>query len=108
MIKDYQVQHKGEEIILGLALENAVMDIVTNMSQLKNCLDILSEPQDSFINCPIGKFGNFQITMNLHHDDTVSIFVDGPSFKEDRVQSFSIWPEKESLKRIIESIIKEG
>jgi hypothetical protein len=108
MITDHQVQRKGDEIILGLAVRNAAMDIVTTTQLLSNCLRLLTEPHQGLVYATMGKFGSFPVTLNVDHDNTVSIFIDGPDFDEGRVQSSAIWPDKESLYRIIKTILETG
>ena len=56
----------------------------------------------------MGSFGEFQVTLNLHHDDTVSIFIDGPDFDAGRCQSAAIWVEKDRLCGILEEAIGGG
>lgn len=108
MIKDYQVQRNGDQIILGIAVQDAVLDIVTTLSLLQNCQALLTQPHQGLVNTAMGKFGNFQVTLNLDADDAVSIFIDGPDFSQGRVQSSAIWPDKESLLKLIEAILKGG
>ena len=108
MIRDHQVRRRGDEIILGLAVQDAVLDILTNPCLLQKCLNILTEPQQGLVDTTMGKFGEFQVTLNRHADDTVSIFVDGPRFDGSRVQSSAIWPDKKSLVEIIEAVLKDG
>jgi hypothetical protein len=105
---DYQVQRKGDKIILGLELQGAVMDIVTDTGLLKNCLRFLTEPHEGIVYTKMGKFGRFSVSLNVDADDIVSIFIDGPDFDRDRVQSSAIWPGKESLRKIIQAIIEDG
>ena len=108
MIKDYQVKRNGDQILLGIAVQDAVLDIVTNPSLLQNCQALLTQPHQGLVDTAMGKFGDFQITLNLDADDAVSIFIDGPDFDQGRVQSSAIWPDKKALVEIIEAILKGG
>lgn len=105
---DYQVQRSRDNVILGLAVQEAVLDIVTTKTLLQNCLHLLTQPHHGLVDTPMGNFGEFQVTLNLDADDAPSIFVDGPRIDESRVQSSAIWPDKESLVEIIEAILKDG
>jgi hypothetical protein len=91
--------------LLSLELSNAVLDIHTDRALLINCLNLISSHQGGLESTQMGAFGIYPISLNVHHEGTISIFVDGPSFDEDRVQSAAIWPEKESLLRIIAEAI---
>ncbi len=107
MITDWQVQRKGEAIILGIAVEHAVLDIVTHSGLLTTCLTILGSHHVGLVNTPMGQFGDFPVTLNLDHDDTVSIFVDGPDFMPGRCQSAAIWVDKEQLQEILREVIRD-
>jgi hypothetical protein len=49
----------------------------------------------------IGEFGDFPVTLNMHHDDSISIFVDGPDFGPQRSICAAIWLSKEDLRVVI-------
>ena len=108
IITDHQAQRKGDEIILGLAVPNAVMDIVTTVQLLGDCLRLLTKPHQGLVHTTIGRFGIFPVTLNLDNHDTVSIFIDGPDFDQGRVQSSAIWPDKKSLYKIVKTILENG
>jgi hypothetical protein len=99
MIKDHQIVRRDEGMILGIALENAVLDILTNDALLQQCLKLLKEPHRGLASTTIGSFGIYSVTLNLHHDETLSIFVDGPDFDQSRNLSAGIWLEKEDLRQ---------
>lgn len=101
MTKSHQIVRTDKGIILGIALENAVLDIFTSDAQLQKCLKLLEEPHRGLVSTTIGTFGIYSVTLNLHHDDTVSIFVDGPDFDQSRSQSAGIWLGKEDLQRLL-------
>jgi hypothetical protein len=79
--------------------------VVTDAALLKNCLALLRSPHHGLIDTRMGSFGGFQVTLNLDHGDTVSIFVDGPEFDVGRVQSAAIWVEKDRLCGILEEAL---
>lgn len=106
MITDWQIQRKGKAIILGLAVEHAVLDVVTNRGLLEGCLTMLESPHTGLIDTQMGYFGEFPVTLNLHLDDTVSIFIDGPDFDSGRVQSAAIWVEKANLQQILGEVLQ--
>jgi hypothetical protein len=107
MITDWQIQRKGAVLILGIAVaENAVLDIVSDDALLANCLEMLERPHADLVDTQMGRFGEFPIRLNLHHDDTVSIFIDGPDFDTGRSQSAAIWVEKNGLRDILQQVIR--
>ena len=81
MIITRDIRHNGAKLLLGIALENAVLDIVTSEVQLRECLQVLNEPQKTLVSPKIGIFGCYAVTLNVHSEDTVSIFIDGPEFE---------------------------
>jgi hypothetical protein len=101
MFTERDIRRQGENILLGIALGDAVLDIFTNDAQLKECVKLLSEPHRGLVFAQIGTFGIYPITLNLHHDDTVSMSVDGPDFDQSRNQSAGIWLEKEELRQLL-------
>ncbi len=108
MITDWQIERRGEEMLLGLAVEHAVLDIVTNRGLLTTCLAMLKSPHVGAVDTRMGQFGNFPVTLNLFADDTVSIFVDGPYFTPDRCQSAAIWVEKDRLEEILREVLRDA
>jgi hypothetical protein len=108
MIIERDIQRIGGNILLGIALENAVLDIFTNDAQLRECLEMLGMPHRGLVFTKIGTFGIYPITLNLHHDDTVSMSVDGPDFDQTRNQSAGIWLEKEQLRALLAEVLAGG
>ena len=106
LIEPHQVQVKGEEILLGVCIENAIMDIRTNKNILENCLSIIYGHSAGLASVQIGNFGSFEVTLNLYSEGKASIFIDGPDFDHDRVQSSAIWIEKDNLKDLISNVLK--
>ena len=92
---------KDTSILLGIALDNAVLDVLTDERLLQNCLKLLQEPHRGLVSAPMGTFGVYSVTLSLGHDDTVAIFIDGPDFDPCRTQSAGIWPQKEDLHRLL-------
>ena len=107
MITDWQVQRRGESLILGIAVEHAVLDVVSDLALLKGCLAMLRSPHSGLVHRRMGSFGPFAVTLNLHHDDTASIFVDGPDFDGARCQSAAVWVEKERLCGLLQEVIAQ-
>ena len=108
MITDWQIQRSDGRLILGIAIEHAFLDVVSDVALLQNCLTLLRSPHQGLVDTRMGSFGEFQVSLNLHHDDTVSIFIDGPEFDASRVQSSAIWVEKDQLCRILEEAVGGG
>ena len=108
MITDWQIERRGEEMLLGIAVEQDVLDIVTHRGLLTACLAMLESPPVGLVDTRMGQFGDFPVTLNLHHDDTVSIFVDGPDFISPRNQSAAIWVEKDRLEEILREVLRDA
>jgi len=69
---------------------------------------MLESPHLGLVDTRIGQFGEFPVTLNLHHDDTVSIFVDGPDFDSGRNQSAAIWVDKYRLQEILREVVRDA
>src|SRR5207247_5182348 len=108
MITEWQVQRRGEALILGIAVEHAVLDVVSDHSLLATCLAMLESPHTGLVDTRMGQFGEFPVTLNLHHDDTVSIFIDGPDFDSSRNQSAAIWVDKDRLRDILQEVLRDA
>ncbi len=108
MITDWQLQRADGRLILGIAVEHAVLDVVSDVSLLRNCLAMLRSPHRGLVHTRMGSFGQFQVTLSLYDDSTVSIFVDGPDSDVGRRQSAAIWVEKDRLCSILEEAIGGG
>jgi hypothetical protein len=106
MITQWHVQWKGQTFILGIAVERAVLDIVSDHALAANCLHVLeSSPHKHTAYTRLGQFGEFPATLVLEQDDTVSIFIDGPQFETTRSQSAAICVEKDKLRDILREVI---
>lgn len=105
MIKDWQIQHRDKEFILGLSIGQAVLDVVSDNETLAACVEMLKAPHKGFVSRTMGCFGEYPVRLNLHYDDSVSIFIDGPDFDERRCQSSAIWVEKEELQNILQKVL---
>jgi len=81
------------------------MDILTDEERLRDCIQLLNETQSGLIEADLGSFGVFKGTLNVHHDNTVSLFIDGPEFDDDRFQSSAIWVNKAELRKVFEKAI---
>ena len=105
MIRNWQIQRRGDDLILGFAVQNAVLDVVTDPQTIANCLALLESPHRGSVDIQMGRFGPFPVTLNLHHDDSVSIFIDGPDFDKSRCQSAAIWVGKTELQTILRTVL---
>ncbi len=108
MITDWQVERQGDALILGIAIEHAVLDVLTNCTLLASCLAMLETPHTGLINTHMGQFGVHPVSLSLHYDETVSIFIDGPYFSSSRIQSAAIWVDKEKLRSILHDVIRDS
>jgi hypothetical protein len=101
MIKTHQVLRKGTSILLGIGLDNAVLDVMTSESQLRECLKLLQEPHRALVYTQMGTFGNYAVTLNVDNGDTVTVMIDGPNFDPCRTQSAGIWLAREDFQRLL-------
>lgn len=106
MITVQQVLRRGDDVLLGIGLEKAVLDVLTSDGQLEECLQALRKPHRGLISVTLGTFGIYPITLNLHNDDSTSIFIDGPEFDECRTQAAAIWLQKEELEQLLVEALK--
>ena len=106
MITEQDVRRKGTSILLGIAVGNAVLDILTSDGQLETCLKLLEVPHGGLVYTHMGTFGVYPVTLNLHDDGSVSIFIDGPEFDQTRTQCSAIWPGKDELRRLLGEVLE--
>lgn len=101
MIREFDVRRNGELILIGISVDGAVLDFTTTEGRLRECLTLMERPHQGLVYMQIGEFGDFPVTLNFHHDDSLSIFVDGPDFEPQRTMSAAIWLSKENLRSVI-------
>src|ERR1035437_1504209 len=104
---DYQVQKKDDELLIGIAANDAVMDIRTTLKQLSECRRLLEDKDNRTNDARLGSFGTFPVILNLDKSGRVSLFIDGPEFDAGRVQSSAIWIDQKELLRIIKKVIDD-
>jgi hypothetical protein len=102
-IREYQILRKGSRILLGIALEDGLLDIETNEIRLRDCLSLLQNPHGASLLEPtvMGSFGCYPVTLQVKKDGETWIFIDGPYFEPTRSQSAAIWLRKEELQRVL-------
>jgi hypothetical protein len=105
MAIDWQIDRENDTILIGLAIDNAVLDIKTNEKLLMNLANAFEKTTLGTESIPIGWFGEFPIRVNLGKEDSVSVFVDGPQFCVRRTQSSAIWIDKGELQKIVMSVL---
>lgn len=108
MITSHDVRLRGADILLGIAVENAVLDILTSEPHLRECLNVLNKAQTALVSLHIGTFGCYPVTLSVHPEDTVSIFIDGPEFEPSREQCSAIWLGKNELQQLLVELLKES
>jgi hypothetical protein len=101
MIRDFDVRRRGDALLLGMAVDHAVLDVATSAEDLRECLAALDAPQRGFADVRLGQFGGCPVRVNLYHDGSVSVMVDGPEFEPTRSQVAGIWTTREELRHII-------
>jgi hypothetical protein len=68
-----------------------VLDFETTEGVLRDCLAFLDVPHQGLVDMGVGRFGQVPVRLNVHHDDSLSIIVDGPSFEPQRELCAAIW-----------------
>ena len=106
MIRTHQILRKNDIILIGIALDNAVLDFVTTEAQLRECLRQLQERHQATVSPQMGTFGTYAVVLNIDDSETVSLFVDGPYFEPTRNQSAAIWLEKDDLRLLLVKALK--
>jgi hypothetical protein len=69
-------------------------------------MTLLDTPHRGLVDTNMGTFGNYPVSLNLHHDDSVSIFIDGPDFEPSRNQGAGIYLEKDELRRLLTDVLQ--
>jgi hypothetical protein len=108
MIREFDIRRRGDTILVGIALDHAVLDFESTEASLRECLAFLDAPHKGLVDKGIGKFGQFPVTLSMHHDDTLSIFVDGPSFEPQRELCAAIWLSKDDLRSVITAALSNA
>jgi hypothetical protein len=108
VIREYDIRRRADAILIGIALEQAVLDFETTEELLRDCLTFLDTPHHGLADMSIGTFGQHAVTLNIHPDDSLSIFVDGPSFEPNRELCAAIWLSKKDLRSVVEAALSGG
>src|SRR6218665_3186875 len=101
MITQHYITKVGSKIVLSIAFESAVLDIVSSEAEIQACLQLLDEQHGSSVREKLGSFGIYAIAMNLGRDDSASIFIDGPLYDDACNQSAGFIVDQTQLKRIL-------
>ncbi len=101
MIREYDIRRRGDAILVGIAVEHAVLDFETTEGLLRECLAFLDAPHVGLADIRIGTFGPFPVRLNVHGDGSLSIFVDGPPFEPPRELCAAVWLTEQDLRRVI-------
>jgi hypothetical protein len=105
MIRQVDIRRHDDAILLGIATEDAVLDILTNMDLLRGCLATLEAQHSGAVWVEIGKFGSFIVTLYISHDDSMAIVVDGPEFEFNRSQCAQIWLPKAEFHQLVADVL---
>jgi hypothetical protein len=60
---ELDIRRKGDKILLGIGLETAAVDTITDESHLRECIRILEEPHQGLVSATIGRFGIYPVTL---------------------------------------------
>lgn len=93
----FQIQVNDSKILLGFSVGVAVLDVETNDAMLENCQKLIANHDGRACDVAMGVFGPFPVTLNVHPDGTLSVFIDGPDFTNGRCQSAAIWPDRKDF-----------
>jgi hypothetical protein len=99
VLHELDVRRNGDVILLGIALEDAILDITTTEMQLQQCLKMLDAPSPENDRPQIGNFGPYPASVNV--GEMCSIFIDGPRFDPPRELCAAIYLKKDELRRAI-------
>lgn len=108
LIAHWQLEEREGRLLLGIAIQHAVLDINTDAATLAQGLQLLESPPNGLRHMAIGLFGSMEVTLNHHHEGTVSIFVDGPDFSPNRNQSAAIWVDRDNLCAVFREAISKS
>jgi hypothetical protein len=84
MIQELDIRRRGDAILVGIALESAILDFETTETLLRTALEMLDKPRNGADWMKIGVFGEFPVTLYLASDDSLTIVIDGPYFEPNR------------------------
>jgi hypothetical protein len=105
MIREFDIRRRGDAILVGIAVEHAVLDFETTEGTLRECLVFLGKAHCGLIDMRVGSFGDFPVRLNVHHDDSLSICLDGPYFEPTRSQCAILELSKEDLRQVINAVL---
>jgi len=105
MITDHDVRRHGSNVLLGIAVGNAVLNVLTSDNLLKEWLNLVDRPHGGLVETRMGSFGQYPVSLNLRGDESVSIFVDGPVFDPSKGQAAGIYLERAELKQLLADVL---
>jgi hypothetical protein len=101
MIHEWDIRRRGDAILVGIALDHAILDFETTAQLLRDGLVVLDAPHKGLRSIPIGTFGPFQVTLNKHPEGGVSVFLDGPPFEPNRDMCAAIYLSTQEMRDVI-------
>ena len=107
MIIDHDVRRIGSEILLGIALQDAVLDICTTDSQLQKCVELLRGSGDGLEGEKMGTFGVYPVTLSVDFNGRAIIMIDGPDFEPSRNYSAGLYVSQDDLLRLLQKVIND-
>jgi hypothetical protein len=106
MIEDHDIRRRDGIVLFGIALGDAVLDVVTNDAQLEQCIDFLQKPHDAMADIAMGKFGIYPVTLVVTREHVAVIMIDGPDFEESRNQAAGIYVDKNELLQLLLDVVQ--
>ena len=84
VIKELDIRRRGDSILIGIAVESAILDFETTETLLRNALKVLDTARAGADWTKVGVFGELPVTLYIASNDSVSIVIDGPEFEPNR------------------------
>ena len=101
MIKEMDIRRRGDAILVGIAIESAILDFETTETLLRTALEMLDRPRKGADWMKIGVFGEFPVTLHLASGDSLSIVIDGPYFESNRSVCAMIHLNKSEFREVV-------
>jgi hypothetical protein len=98
---EVQIDCAQSTVLIGLVVENAVLDICTDTTRMHAAIAMLEREVDHTEHMELGEFGPLAITLNSNRGDSASVFIDGPNFGPGRNMSAAIWCDKQELLSVL-------
>ncbi len=104
---DYDVRRIGSQILLGISVERAVVDMITSVVQLRDGISYLRADHNDLDGLTLGDFGIYPVTLSVESNDSAIIMVDGPFIESSRNLSAGVYFCRSELLNVLEIVVGE-